>query len=159
MEGKNRTSSLILLAIILLIIAGFLLFFLNGSETRISEERGSEKMTALSCKTGNSEEAFFNSETANTVENVVKITFKDDKLDKVFYSYEGTYRSYDVAEQENANFHAKYNKYLSPYGINPEILTPTFLTSETKFRINLYAESSKIINNKIGILLHIFLGM
>ena len=60
-----------------------------------------------------------------------------------------------MADQENAVFHAKYNKYLGAEGIEHEIFTPTFSTVETKMRINLYAKDRNMINRITAVLFFI----
>lgn len=157
MGEKKRTINTI--GIILLIFAAIivLIFFIlfNGRETYTSDDRGSDAYLALDCKTGAIDEAFFTSSTVNTISNHLKVTFNKDGVDKIFYSFEGVYRSEGDAEQDNAVLHARYNKHMSEYGIYPEVLTPTFSTVNTKLTINLYAKNRDVITRGIGTLFFI----
>ena len=153
-EKSNRTIAIPIILIIIFIII-ILYFLLSGRETHTTDGGDNSVTTALNCTAGSIDGSFFTSSTANSVENQVKITFKEDKPDKWFYSYDGTYRDYGIAEQDNAVLHAKYNKYLGGNDINHEIFTPTFSTVKTKLRINLYAKESSMINRITAVLFFI----
>lgn len=157
MGEKRRTIKIIGLSVIFLaiLIIPLLLLFFNKHETHISDKGENKIVTALDCTTRSIDEAFFTSEIANTITNQIKITFNQNKIDKLFYSFEGIYRSKEIAEQDETNLHARYNIHMGKYGINPEILTPTFSTVNTKMRINLYAKNREIISRGVGLLFFI----
>lgn len=140
-----------------LVIFLIILFFIlnSGHETHITGESEEKKITALDCSADNIKGAFFTSSAANTVKNQIKVTFGDDKVDKIFYFFEGVYNSYEVAEHDNAALHARYNKHMSGNGLEQESLTPTFSTVETKMRINLYAKNREMINRATAVLFFI----
>lgn len=153
MEEKKRnilkTVGALLVFLVVLIIIVLLILF-NGHETYTSD-RGEEKVvTALDCTARGIDGEFFASQSANTIENRIKVAFSDDKIDKMFYSFDGVYRTEEEAEHENAVLHAEYNKYLASYNIDHEILTPTFSTVNTKLQINLYAKNREMINRGTG---------
>jgi hypothetical protein len=145
-EEKDKTAKIagVLLVFFAITIAIVLLVLTSGSETHITSEGEDRIITALDCTTGSIEGAFFASKTANTVKNRIKVTFKDDKIDKLYYTYEGVYRDNDVAEAEELEFHANYNIYMGDY---QESLSPTYLTVKTKMHLNLYADNYNKINN------------
>ena len=68
------------------------------------------------------------------------------KIDKIYYSYVGTYRSYDEADHDNAVLHARFNDHMAKYKSNPELLTPSFSTVKTELRINLYAKNREMMD-------------
>lgn len=154
MEKESKTKKVVGIPLAILMVFAVVLFFLlfNKRETRISGGTDSEVVTALNCVAGGVESAFFTPSTANTVEHQIKVTFSNDRVDKLFYAFEGVYRTYEIAEQENAVFHAKYNIHMSGNNLEQESLTPTFSTVKTKMRINLYAQDRGMINKATGVL-------
>ena len=89
---------------------------------------------------------FFDSSSTNKVKTEIKVLFKNDVLDQLFYTYTGKYSSNDNAEHDEAVQHAKYNIYFGENGASPDILSPSFSTVEDKFSITLYAEKLDYIN-------------
>ncbi len=157
MEKKDRTRRVggILLALLVIFIIIIFLILNSGHVTNTGGESENDVVTALDCKANGIEGQFFSSSTANTIENQVKVTFKNDKPEKLFYVFEGVYRDYDVADHDNAVLHAKYNERMSGNGLEQGSLTPTFSTVKTKMRINLYAKEPGIINRATAVLFFI----
>lgn len=144
---KNNKSVLFtVIALFLIIIAVFLWILLNGKETRTSNSGDNESISVLYCSTNGIEDAFFTSETANTIKNEMKITFKGDKLDKIFYAYNGAYRSTEVAQEDEARLHAKYNIYMGENDISQEDLSPSYAVTSSKLHLTLYVEDYNKIN-------------
>ena len=156
-DEKKRTIKTIMIPFVFLALFVLILIviFFNGHETYTSTDPEDNIVTAIKCVTGGVDGSFFSPSTANTIENQVKISFSNDKPDQFFYFFEGVYRDKSVAEQENAVFHAKYNKYLGAKSIDHESFTPTFSTVETKMRINLYAKDRDMINRITAVLFFI----
>ena len=155
MKDKQKKTIYIIIAVVFIVLAIIILFLLNGSEKRTSTKKENDSITALDCKAGRMENAFFISSTANNTSHEVKVTFRNDKIDKLYYLFEGVYRTYDIADQDNANFHAKYNIHMSGNGLEQESLAPTFLTAKTKLRINLYAKNREMMNKATAVLFFI----
>lgn len=154
-EGTKRTISIILILLVILIVL-FLLFIFSGRETHISKDnKDKEAYLALDCEASGLDGQFFASQTVNSITNRIKVTFNKDMVDKLFYSFEGVYKLEEIAEQDEAVLHARYNIYMSKYNINPEIFTPTFSTVNTKMRINLYVKDRELINEGTGVLFFI----
>lgn len=156
-EEKDRSIGIIATALIFFaaIIVLVVVFLNSGSEIYVSESSEGKIVTAISCNAESIEGEFFSSSTANIINNHIKVTFSSDKPDKLFYSFEGVYESDDVAEHENAVFHAKYNKYLGSNGFDHEGFAPTFSTVDNKMRINLYAKNFSLINRVTSVLFFI----
>ncbi|MBR2994327.1 hypothetical protein IKF32_00180 [Candidatus Saccharibacteria bacterium] len=146
MDDKRNVVGFAIIAFILLVIAIIVWFFLNGRETYISDETESDAYLGLDCTADNPTDGFFYSQVANSATNHIKVTFVNNKIYKMYYSYEGTYRSNDVALQEETNFHIKYDEHMGSYGLVNSILTPTYSTAKTKMQINLYAKNRDVIN-------------
>ena len=145
MDENKKMVGFAVLMLILLIIAFIIWFFLNGTETYISDDTDAEPYQALDCTAGNLEEGFFYNQVANTVVNHIKATFANKKVYKIYYSYEGTYRSNDVALQDETNLHIRYDEHMGGYGILNSTLSPTYSTVKTKTQINLFAKSRDTI--------------
>lgn len=135
------------LAAVLFVLALIVLFFLNGRETRITEEKPDTAVSSVLCSANGLEEAFFTSSTANTIENEIKVLYKNDALDRLFYTYTGVYNSLEKVEQDDAVLHAKYNIHFGDYNVSPSILSPSFSTTNTKLIITLYAENTELIDD------------
>ena len=147
MEEKKKRIGYVVLALILLVVVIFILFLLNGSETRTSEPTEKDEVSALHCKAGRIEEGFFVSDTANTSNNEIKITYSGNKLDKMYYSFKGVYRSDEVANEDEYRMHAKYNIYMGENNIEQESLSPNYSVVDSKFQLSLYVDSYDKINN------------
>lgn len=153
MEEKKKQSNraiAIPIIIIIIIIIVILYFLLNRHETYTSEGDTNDVVTALDCTAGRLENATFVSSTANVVTNQVKITFNNDKIDKLFYHFEGTYRDHETAEYDSGIFLANYYKHMSASNQSYESLTPTFVSAKTKTRISLYVKGRNAINKAVA---------
>ena len=146
MEEKKRRIRYIAIALVLFIIVIILIFLLKRSETRFSDDTAKDEISALDCKTGPIEDGFFVSETANSTSNELKITFKNQKMDKIYYSYYGVYRSEDVANADDTHLHAKYNIYMGENGVEQGSLNPNYSVVKTKYHISLYVDDYDKIN-------------
>ena len=134
-------------AISVFIILALVFLFMNGMETRTNEHIEQQAIAAISCSANGVENYFFDPNAANSIENVVKITFVNDKMDKMIFSYNGVYSSDSVAENDEANLHAKYNEYMGERSINPNILSPNFSRVKNNLQITLYIDDINNINN------------
>ena len=143
---KNKSVLFIVIALLLIIVAVFLWILVNGKETRTSTKKSNETVSVLHCSARGIENAFFTSETANIVKNEIKNTFRGDKLDKMFYGYEGTYRSSDIAEKDETNLHSKYNLYMGENNVSQDSLSPSYAVTNSKLHLTLYADNYGLIN-------------
>lgn len=146
MKKNNKILTFVLIGLGLIVLAILIAIFSNGKETRISELIENESVSALYCTSRGIEGAFFSSETANTIENEIKITYHNDNIDKLYYSYNGVYRSSDVTHGDEVKLHAKYNKYMGENGQRIEDLNPSYDEMKTKLHIGLYVDSYDMIN-------------
>ena len=147
MKKDNKKKNWLVVGGILLVLLIIILYILmNGNETRTSDDEESESVSALVCAIGNREEAFFYSTTANTVTNEIKATFKKGQFDKLFYTYKGVYRSEDLANEEEARFHADYNIYMGHNDLQPNSLNPTYSVPGNKIVLSLYTDDYSKIN-------------
>lgn len=145
---KTIGAVLIFLAVVVVV---FILILTNGNETYTSERIENNSMDALICSTGGVEDAFFSSETVNQINNEVKITFGQDKISKVFYSYTGVYRSNEVAEEDETRLHAKYNIYMGENNVQQESLSPNYSTAKNDLKISLYVDDLNKINETTAV--------
>ena len=127
----------VVLLVFLCVLGGF--FLLRGTETRETSNKENYVISALICTASSPENVFFSSKLATSVKHTVKVTFKDEKADKISYSYEGELENNEKAESVMSAFHANYNIDMSNNGRDPESLTPSFVASDKTVRINLYS--------------------
>ncbi len=146
-EKRKKTlmmvSSLLILLCVLIVI--FLLIITNGNETRTSSEVEEEKLEALICRSGGREDGFFHSKTANHITNEVKTTFNGDSFDKLYYSYEGVYRSTEEAEKDRS-MHADYNIYMGDNNMPLDTLAPNYSAANNRFHLTLYTDDKNDFN-------------
>ena len=151
MNRNNKILILVLVGVGLIALAVFIAIFINGNETRTSEPVEGEHVSAVYCTAKGIEGAFFSSEIVNTITNEVKITYHDSGIEKLYYSYKGTYRSNDVLKQDDGVFQAKYNNYMSEHGQNSVDLSPVYDEMNNKLHIALYADSLDKINEATSV--------
>ncbi len=148
MENEKKRNTLImvgsLLILLCVLIVIFLLIITNGNETRTSAEVEEEKLKALICRSGGREDGFFHSKNANQITNEIKATFNGDSFEKLYYSYEGVYRSTEVAEEET--MHTEYNLYMGDNNMPLETLSPTYSAANNRFHLTLYTDDKSDFN-------------
>ena len=142
----KRGIAIVLLAVVGLIAVVLILLPMNQKETYIDGGVHQEKVVALFCSARGKEEAFFASDTVNTIENKIKVTFSDSELEKLFYAYEGVYRSNDLAVSDETRLHAKYNIYMGEHGRLLNDLAPSYSIVGNKLQITLYVDKVEKID-------------
>lgn len=88
--------------------------------------------------------AFFESGEGVNSKHEIKVTYQQDKVRRVSYTYSGDFASAAAAEEANAVFHAKYNKYMAQNNLEPSMLGATFSVVDNRFKVNLFADLSDI---------------
>lgn len=144
--GKKIAPIFIAIVSIVAVVA-ILLVISGGSEEHYYEDRESASVSAVVCEASNLDDAFFTSTTANTSRHEIKVTFRDEKINKIYYLYDGVYRSDDVADTDEAHLHAKYNIYMGEHGLDHGILEPSYSVVKSNFRLTLYVDNLNNINN------------
>lgn len=139
------TTAIILLAIALFALALFIIT--NRKETRTTVDKTDVTMGALDCKSSNPADPFFVSNGATNVIHEVKVTLKNDAVDKLSYNYYADYESEDRANTARSELHADYNKYMGANNVQHESLSPTFNYDGNKVKVNLFAERGKSLNS------------
>ena len=146
MEKEKRKAWLIVGGILLILLIIVIFILTNGRETYTSEDGERQSISALVCTTGNQENAFFYSTIANTVTNQIKVTFRGEQFDKLFYEYMGVYRSDEVAHEDEVRFHANYDIYMGGNDIRLNSLNPSYSAANSKFILTLYVDDYARIN-------------
>lgn len=155
-EKKSKTSIMFgaLLIVFCALFAFFILIILNGNETKTSSEADEERIEALVCKSAGREDGFFHSNTANQIVNEIKVTYDGNTYDKLYYSYDGTYRSEDVAKGDES-MHSDYNIYMGEHNLAQNSLSPTFSLVKNKFRLTLYADEKDDFNKTTAVFFYV----
>ena len=129
---------------ILVAVAAILCLLFTGKETRTSDSRNVYSTDMLSCKSTEPEGAFFVAENAVDNKHEIKVTYENEKPAKISYTLTGNQDTEKAAEQAIASLHAKYNKYMAQYSLDPEALEPIFSDVKEAFKISLIADVDKI---------------
>lgn len=158
MKDEKRKKTLImvgsLLILLCVLIVIFLLIITNGNETRTSSEVDEDKLEALVCRSGGREDGFFHSDTANQIVNEIKATYNGNSFDKLYYSYEGTYRSEDVAKGDES-MHADYNIYMGENSLEQDSLSPSYSLVKNKYHLTLYADEEDDFNKVTAVFFYV----
>ncbi|MBQ3263782.1 hypothetical protein IJH06_01585 [Candidatus Saccharibacteria bacterium] len=146
-EEKSNMKVWLVVASVLVVVAlcvvGMVLL-LRGSETRETGSKETYAISALTCTTRSAEDAFFSLDSAISSEHTIKMTFKDEKPDKVSYSYVGEFSTAELAEKASSSYHANYNVDMGGNKMNPEKLTPAFVATDKTVKINLYSAVNEL---------------
>lgn len=146
MRDKKKIIGFVTLGLVLLILIICILLLFSSSETHTSTVKDADEISALYCKAGKLENAFFDSDAANTIKHEIKLTFKNATLDKIYYSFKGTYPSEDTAAADETRLHAKYNIYMGDNGVDQGSLSPNYSVVKAKFKLSMYVDSLDKIN-------------
>ena len=148
---KQQTLYIGVLICILVAVAVILCLLFTGRETRTSDNGNVYSTDILDCESTEPEGAFFVAENAVDNKHEIKVTYQNEKPSKISYTLTGNYSTERAADQTIASLHAKYNKYMAQYDLDPEILGPVFSNVEEAFKINLITDVDKI-NSATGML-------
>lgn len=154
MSKSNKILTMVLIGVGLIALAIFIAIFANGNETRTFGEAENEKIEALVCRSAGREDGFFHSETANQIVNEIKATYSGDTFDKLYYSYEGIYRSEETAKGDQS-MHTDYNIYMGKNNIQYDILSPSYSVVKNKYHLTLYADEEGDLNNTTAVFFYI----
>lgn len=134
---------------IALIIVAVLLF--KPKTTYV--EGGEEIYTIdlLDCRISEHEGAFFNSKIADEALHEIRVTFRENKIDKIYYEYKTSFSSEEVAKSQNAEMHANYNIYMGNKGIEPGKLDPRFSTIDNETTVSLIAEKGDLALSNVSL--------
>ncbi len=127
------------------LLIGLIVFWLtNVNETRKTSDNNITSVGVLECKSARPINAFFDSQTATSAEQKIKITFKDDKADKISYDYVGTYDNDKQASDDRTTFAIKYDLELGENKNKQKSLTANFSASGNTARITIYTEQDNL---------------
>ena len=153
-ESNTRRQQIlyigIVVAIVIALIAILCLLF-NGNRTYTSDNGTSYSISVLHCEASDIDGAFFAPDNTINNKHEIKITYQQDTVNKISYTYKSDYQTTASADNVNAVLHAKYNKYMAQYDLDPMTLNPIFSVIDNKLSINLLSEVSDI-NTPIGVL-------
>lgn len=147
MTEKKQIPVWIKWLIILCVIAVIVFiawWFLRPKQTDVQSEDQTDKTVSLQCEVSDIDGAFFESSTAQKITHEIRATFKNDKIDKMSYTFYGVYNSHSVAENVNAILHGQYNKYMGEQGLSQQSLNPDFATIGDDLKITLFTDRAKL---------------
>ncbi|MBQ9485078.1 hypothetical protein IJU85_03200 [Candidatus Saccharibacteria bacterium] len=130
--------------IITIIAVVLYLLFNNKTIYKPAEDDDSKLIGTLYCSSDNLDNSFFRMDNAINNNHEIKAIYRQQKIDKISYTYTGIFRTEAEADNSDAVLHAKYNKYMAQYDYNPELLAPTFSVIGTKYKVVLYTDFSDI---------------
>lgn len=135
--------------IIVALIAAFVIFLiiiLNGrKETVTTTTTEKDKNSTVVCKTDKSiESGVFDFRGPKEHKHEIKVMLLNDKMDKISYTYSGTYESNKDAENAHAFLHASYNEYMGKFSQKASTFSPNFNNAGTEATINLFGQAGDI---------------
>jgi len=148
--GKNNRTDHKTIAVVFVIIAvcvavvAFLLFVLNGRETRNSDGDTNILIGVLTCDSSSPTDVFFKGSGEVSPNHKVKVTFRGGKYDIFDYTYSARYDGSDRVQSALSTLKAKYNKYMVSVGMHQDNLSPTFSNMGSELIINLYIERKNL---------------
>lgn len=159
---KHKRKMLIVEAVVVALIIGIVAFVVAvlsyDRKAWVTEEHEDFSLVTMVCSRHDDEHSFFENNNASDKEHQLKIVFKDDKIDKISYGFEGEYDSKESADHDDAVLHADYNIYMSNHEISSELLTPIFRVSDNKLFISMYLENYSSLNSVTGKIFYIGSG-
>ena len=153
---KNKILTLIgaLLILFAVFTVVFLLIMTNGGETKTSGGESNDSLAALVCQSGGREDGFFKSEKANHITNEIKATYDSEKYDKLYYSYEGSYRSTEIAKEDTI-MHTEYDIYMGENNLPLNTLSPSYSVTKDKFHLTLIADDEGDFNRVTAVFFYV----
>ena len=142
-KNSNSWKKWIIIVAILVFVAIIIFLIVQAllpKETHTSSDDTTSSVGSLYCKSANPVDPFFASEKATAANHELKITLKDNRPDKMSYTYTGTFDSEETTSGVLSNMTASYNIYMGKTGIRIDELYPTFSNLGTTGIINLYLD-------------------
>ena len=151
---KKTRRQLILDIIIVILIAAFVVFLivvLNGQkETVTTTVTDKDKNSTIVCKTSDDiENGVFSYLSPEAHTHEVKIILLNNKMDKISYTYSGTYKFDGEAKDAHAFLHANYNDYMGKYNQKTNLFAPNFNDAGAEVTISLFGQV-KDVNSYTG---------
>lgn len=147
-EKKNTYLVIILVAILVLFVGAGILIANSMFEKATYKPGNSEDITTTSLfctnKTNGVQEPFFDFSSAESVEQIIKVIFKNNKINDMSYSAKAHYKDGDLAKRSAAGLEAKYSLYMQDNGAKMADFSPNFSVSETNVMISLFANISQL---------------
>lgn len=157
-EKKKYTRITIILVVFLAVAIGLVVFFINLFNPKSTyTSSGSEVTTTASLycttKSKNIPDAFFDMSDAESASQIIKVIFKNKKIDNISYNADAIYDNKDKAKNEEAKLHYKYASYVQDDGKNIDVFSPNFSANENGIKISLYADKKQLNNTLAKIFL------
>ena len=144
-EKKKRIGYVLVLLAILLGVAFFIILISQKKTSYTSEDISFDKQEVLICSTGDNGAAFFQISGVTEVKHEVKIILSNQKINKLFYLYNGKTGSEEQAEAAMTSMHATYDIYMgknnSSYASKP---TANFSHVGNEVRADIYSKVDSI---------------
>lgn len=133
--------------IILLVLLGLVIFFITYSkkEAKVVGQNETVKYYALICRRNfQTNDDILTTTGASSVLEELKVTYRNDVIDDLFFSYEGMYEDEAMVKKAETEIHSKYHLYIGPLGIGTSEYANTYNFSGNKLIMNLMASAQKI---------------
>lgn len=148
-KDNNKTMKKISLVVFFLLLAGAVIVIVylltNRSETYTSRDKQNEASEYIHCTAINPSDQFFKLRAEPLKTNhEIKVMFRGDDLDKIFYAFHGEYGSDNGAVVTEFDITDQYNKYVAGVGLAQNVLSPKISTSGSNADASFYVESSKL---------------
>ena len=143
---KQKTFRIIFILVFIVLIISLIFILLTPKETYVHGDGDAQMVFTdiLQCKSSNPDVSFFTYD-AEKSEHTIKIIFKDNKINKINYTFDGNFSSDKKAETTLSQMHAEYNTYMGGTSIYQENLTPTFSLLGSEIIINLFIDEKYFV--------------
>lgn len=145
-KNKGRLCEILAICLVVLSVGIGVFLMLRGSETYTSSSSPDSIVGALICKTSSSTGSFFEVEKTLSSSHEIRITYRQDDLSGISYSYTGVFNDEKNAESASTHAHVAYNEYMSKRNLKTDNISNSFIASNTVFRMNLYTAFNKLDN-------------
>lgn len=151
-KNNNGWVKWLVLGVIVVVIVILVCKLFKTEKTYMpSEEEKISRADSVFCVASDLEKTFFDLIPGSKPRHEIKIAFKGDKPDKIFYNFSDTYVDSDVASAVESKAHADYNIYMSERGVSTGAINATFSAAEKDVRISLYTNIKSLINATTGL--------
>lgn len=143
---KNTVFKIIAVCLITVSVGIGVFLMLRGSESYTSVPGSEDVVGALVCRSQTQTNEILHIKDEVSFESEIKITYRNESLDKIAYNYNGVFQDARRAEAAASSAHANYNIYMGNNGLSIDSLSPAFLASGKNLRIDFYSTISKLSN-------------
>lgn len=135
----NNVERWAIVLVLVGIIAGLAWFFTeNGTETQMHTDETTVS-SYINCNSAYPVDPFLSSDLSSNPNHELKVTFDEEGINTLSYTYTGNFANAKTAEDESSRLLSKYNTYMGQETLHKNgVLSPAFSSINEKLVINLF---------------------